>query len=65
MLPEGHTAAWRRDNVVWVDICAKDIPGSPEEALDQEMAAKSNAKRAHQSWFRRIVGELGWLFGRR
>ena len=44
MLPEGHTAAWRRDNVVWVDICAKAIPGSPEEALHQEMAAKSNTK---------------------
>ena len=28
LLSEGHTAVWYRDNVVWVDICAKVIPGS-------------------------------------
>ena len=45
MLSEGRTAAWYRDNVVWVDICAKAIPGSPAKALDQEMAAKNKKKR--------------------
>ena len=45
LLSEGHTAAWYRDNVVWVDICAKVIPGSPSKALDQKMAAKNKKKR--------------------
>ena len=45
LLSEGRTAAWYRDNVVWVDICAKVIPGSPSKALDQEMAAKNKKKR--------------------
>ena len=45
LLSEGHMAAWYRDNVVWVDICAKVIPGSPSKALDQKMAAKNKKKR--------------------
>ncbi len=42
---EGHTAAWFRDNVVWVDICSKVIPGNPQKALDQELAAKNKKRR--------------------
>ena len=45
LLKEGHTGAWYRDNVVWVDICAKVIPGSPEKALDQNLAASNKRKR--------------------
>ena len=42
---EDHTAAWYRDNVIWVDICSKVIPGTPEKALDQDLAAKNKKKR--------------------
>lgn len=45
LLKEGNTAAWYRDNVVWVDICAKVIPGSPRKALDQNLAAQNKRKR--------------------
>ena len=45
LLSEGRTAAWYRDNVVWVDICAKVIPGSPAKALDQQMVTKNKKER--------------------
>ena len=42
---EGRPAAWYRDNIVWVDICSKVIPGNPQKALDQNLAAKNKKKR--------------------
>ena len=45
LLAEGHTSAWYRENVVWVDICSKVIPGNPQKALDQDLAAKNKKKR--------------------
>ena len=42
---EGHTAAWYRDNTVWVDICSKVIPGNPQKALDQNLSARNKKKR--------------------
>ena len=39
LLEEGKTAAWFRDNIVWVDICSKVIPGTPSKALDQQQDA--------------------------
>ena len=44
MLSEGHTAAWHRDNAVWVEISAMVIPGSPAKALYQEMVATNKKK---------------------
>ena len=45
LLKEGHAAAWYCHNVVWIDICSKVIPGSPQKALDQDLAAKNKKKR--------------------
>ena len=45
LLGEGKTAAWFRDNIVWVDICSKVIPGTPSKALDQQQAAQNKKKR--------------------
>ena len=38
---ENYTAAWYRDNIVWVDLCSKVIPGTPQKALDHDLAAKT------------------------
>ena len=42
---EGFSESWFRDNVIWVDICSKVIPGSPQKALDQNQAAMNKKKR--------------------
>ena len=42
---EGHTAAWFRDNILWMDICSKVIPGTPAVALDQARSAQNKKKR--------------------
>ena len=42
---EGRTAAWFRDNVIWMDICSKVIPGNPAVALDQARTAQNKRKR--------------------
>ena len=40
-----RSAAWFLQNIVWLDICSKVIPGSPAKALDQENAARNKNKR--------------------
>ena len=45
ILQEGHTAAWFHDNIVWMDICSKVIPGTPSVALDQARTAQNKKKR--------------------
>ena len=42
---EGHTAAWYHDNVIWMDLCSKVIPGTPAIALDQARTAQNKKKR--------------------
>ena len=45
LLQEGRTAAWFRDNTIWMDICSKVIPGTPAVALDQARTAQNKKKR--------------------
>ena len=45
LLQEGHTAAWFHDNVIWMDLCSKVIPGTPAVALDQARTAQNKKKR--------------------
>ena len=40
-----QTSAWFRDNIVWIDICSKVIPGSPAKALDQARSAENKKLR--------------------
>jgi hypothetical protein len=45
LLREKRTAAWYRDNIVWIDLCSKVIPGTPQIALDQARTAQNKRKR--------------------
>ena len=40
-----RTANWFLQNIIWLDICSKVIPGSPAKALDQNNAAQNKKKR--------------------
>ena len=44
LLEEDKTAAWFRDNIIWLDICSKVIPGTSVKALDQQHAALNKKK---------------------
>ena len=45
LLREGHESHWFFRNVVWMDICSKVIPGSPQKAYQQAQAGKNKRKR--------------------
>jgi hypothetical protein len=45
LLGEGKDATWYRDNIVWIDLSSKVIPGSPAKALDQARCAENKKKR--------------------
>ena len=40
-----RSATWFLQNIIWLDICSKVIPGSPAKALDQHNAAENKRKR--------------------
>ena len=41
---EDLPAGWFNDNVVWIDMCNKIIPGGPQKAADQGRSAASKRK---------------------
>ena len=42
---ENLPATWFLNNIIWLDICAKVIPGNPKKALDQQRTAENKKKR--------------------
>ena len=49
LLAEGMSDAWYLRNVVWIDLCSKIIPGTPEKAYDMMLAGKNKRKRLMSS----------------
>ena len=45
LLSEDLSPAWFLQNIIWMDICSKVIPGSPMKALDQQRAAEYKQKQ--------------------
>ena len=41
----GKGAAWFARNVVWIDVCSKVIPGTPQKAFEQSLAGRSKRRR--------------------
>ena len=42
---ENLPATWFLNIIIWLDICAKVIPGKPKKALDQQRTAENKKKR--------------------
>ena len=42
---DGKNADWFCRNIVWIGLCSKVIPGSPQKALDQQQAARNKKLR--------------------
>ena len=45
LLSEDLSPGWFLQNIIWMDICSKVIPGSPMKALDQQRAAEHKQKQ--------------------
>ena len=45
LLKEGLPAHWFLRNVIWIDLCSKIIPGTPQKAYDMTMAGKNKRPR--------------------
>ena len=59
LLKECRSAAWCCQNLLWVDFCAKVIPGTPVKALDQACTAKNKKKRLMSPGSRNDSANLG------
>ena len=59
LLKECRSAAWCCQNLLWVDFCAKVIPGTPVKALDQACTAKKQEEALDEPWKQERLEELG------